>query len=668
MLIRLLVLLGLIFPLTARAESEDRVVADFETGDYGAWVAEGDAFGRGPARGTLDDQMAVSGYLGERLVNSYLRGDAATGTLTSPELILTHDYVAFLLGGGKQPDDVGVELLIDGDQKRSATGHDSEALRWHSWDVREFKGRRAVLRIFDRAKGSWGHVLVDQIVLTDRPRHTEPVGRLEFYRRSPAYYHELFRPQFHFTPEIHWMNDPNGLVYFDGEYHLFYQYNPHGNEWGHMSWGHAVSRDLVHWQHLPIALHEEYGVMAFSGSAVVDVRNTSGFGADDRPPLVAIFTGHGHQRQTQDLAFSRDRGRTWTKYADNPVLDVGEADFRDPKVFWHAPTERWVMVVVLAVQKKVQFYGSTDLKAWTLLSEFGPAGVKDKPNWECPDLFELPIEGEPGQTRWVLEADMGSGAIAGGSGGEYFVGTFDGTRFVPDREESEWVDFGRDFYAPVSWSDIPAADGRRLWIGWMNNWETCLNPTYPWRSAMSVPRELTLRRIDGRLRLCQHPARELRSLRDQSWELRDKALDNEAFPLGLRGQQLEFVVELEAGTAAEFGLRVLKGEREETVIVFDAKANTLSVDRTRSGNVNFHPAFAGRHTGPLRLDAQRRIRLHVLVDACSVEVFGNDGEMVVTDLVFPQPESRGVELFATGGTCRVISCEVYTLKSIWHRE
>ncbi|MCA9201285.1 MAG: glycoside hydrolase family 32 protein, partial [Planctomycetales bacterium] len=205
---------------------------------------------------------------------------------------------------------------------------------------------------------------------------------------------------------MNWMNDPNGLVFFQGEYHLFYQHNPHGNTWGHMSWGHAVSRDLVHWEHLPIALHDEYGVMIFSGCCVVDHHNTSGFGKDGQAPLVAIYTGHGYGKQTQDLAYSTDEGRTWTKYAQNPVIDLNEADFRDPKVFWHEPTQKWIMVVSLAVQKKLQFYGSTNLKQWNLLSEFGPAGAQEKPNWECPDLFELPIEGQPGQSRWVLEVDM----------------------------------------------------------------------------------------------------------------------------------------------------------------------------------------------------------------------------------------------------------------------
>ena len=323
------------------------------------------------------------------------------------------------------------------------------------------------------------------------------------------------------------------------------------------------------------------------------------------------------------------------------------------------------MVVSMATQKRLQFYRSADLKVWTRLSEFGPAGEPKKLNWECPDVFELPIEGEPGKTRWVLEADMGSGAIAGGSGGEYFTGTFDGKQFIPDFTTSQWVDFGRDFYAPVSWSGIPASDGRRIWIGWMNNWETCLNPTSPWRSAMSIPRELTLKRIGGQLRLCQKPVRELQQLRDQKVEINDRLLSNESMPLELRGQQLEILMEVQLDTATEFGVRVLQGKEEQTVIGYNTKTRSMYVDRTSSANVTFHPAFSGRHAGPLEPTAQRNIRLHILVDACSVEVFGNHGETVVTDLVFPHPDSKGIELFASGGTCRLVSIRVHTLKSVW---
>lgn len=486
--------------------------------------------------------------------------------------------------------------------------------------------------------------------------------RLDEYRRSPEYYREQYRPAYHFTPELNWMNDPNGLVYLDGEYHLFYQHNPLETKWGHMSWGHAVSTDLLHWQHLPIALYEEYGVMIFSGSAVVDERNTSGFGKDNKPPLVAIYTGHGHGRQTQDIAFSTDRGRTWTKYDGNPVIDLHEAEFRDPKVFWHEPTRQWVMVVALSARKQVQFYGSPDLKKWTLLSEFGPVGVENKPNWECPDMFELPIANEPGKTRWVLVANMGGGSITGGMGVEYFTGTFDGKIFTSDSTKSQWADYGRDFYAVSSWSNI--AD-RRIWIGWMANGDIGLTPTHPWRSNMSVPRELLLCRINGTLRLCQTPVRELQKLRDKSIQLSDTTLNSEPIPLDLRTQQCEIHVEFDPGTAADFGLRVLKKNDQQTIVGYDVKSKSVYVDRTKSGNVSFHPGFAGRHAGPLEPDAAGRIRLHVLTDACSVEVFANDGQTVISDLVFPDPDANTLEVFATGGNARLVKCEAHALNPVW---
>jgi fructan beta-fructosidase len=644
------------------ARSQDIIIANFESDSYGDWKVDGDAFGTGP---TLGYKLQVSGYRGRRLVNSFGSGDSATGSLTSPAFEINRQFVAFLIGGGRHPGLTGIELLIDDKSVRSATGADSGQLRWESWDVGDLRGKQARICIFDREQGGWGHINLDQILLTDQLRTGSGTWRLDEYRRSSEYYREPFRPAYHFTPELNWMNDPNGLVYFEGEYHLFYQHNPLGNEWGHMSWGHAVSQDLVHWRHLPIALRDEYGIMIFSGSAVADTHNTSGFGNGGKPPLVAIYTGHSPDRQTQDIAFSTDRGRTWTKYAGNPVLDVGEKDFRDPKVFWHEPTKRWIMVVSLAVQKRLQFYGSSDLKAWKLLSEFGPAGAPNKLNWECPDLFELPIDGEPGKTRWVLAAHMGNGAIAGGSGCECFTGVFDGKQFLPDATTSQWVDYGRDFYAPVSWSGIPASDGRRIWIGWMNNWETCLNPTSPWRSAMSIPRELDLRRIDGKLRLCQKPVRELQQLRGRKLEMNNKSLTNESLPVDIQGQQLEILVDVDPMTASEFGVRVLKGKDEQTAIGYNTKTRALFVDRTKSGNVAFHSAFSGRHSGPLEPNAQGQVRLHIFVDTCSVEVFGNEGETVVTDLVFPDPDSNRVELFASGGTCKLVFSQIHSLKSAW---
>jgi len=347
---------------------------------------------------------------------------------------------------------------------RSAEGVNSENLTWRTWDVSGLKGRKARIRIVDEATGGWGHISVDQIMQSDTRKATAPA--VEPLLR------EAFRPRYHYTPIRNFMNDPNGLVYHAGEYHAFHQYNPEGNRWGRMSWNHAVSPDLVHWEHLGVALKEEDGIMIFSGSAVVDERNTSGFGAPGKPAMVAIYTGHrvADEMQSQCIAYSTDRGRTWTKYAGNPVIGW-EKDFRDPKVFWHEPTRKWVMAAVKADQRVVRLYGSPNLRDWTLLSTFGPAGVPvtQKPNWECPDLFPLPIEGEKGARKWVLHVGMGDGHIAGGSGGEYFIGEFDGTTFRNDNppETVLWADYGKDNYAAISYEGIAGPNGERYWIGWM---------------------------------------------------------------------------------------------------------------------------------------------------------------------------------------------------------
>ena len=652
------------------AAAEEIVLSDFEGGDYGEWTVQGDAFGEGPAAGKLGGQQEVEGFIGDRLVNSFLGGDAATGVLTSPRFMVSDQFLSFLIGGGRHPGETGVELLVDDEVVRTATGRDEERLTWHSWDVSEFRGRKAVLRIFDRHQGGWGHINVDHLVLGPRPLGHEEVGRLADYRKSPRYYRERYRPQFHFTPPLNWMNDPNGMVFYRGEYHLFYQHNPHGNEWGHMTWGHTVSSDMLHWKHLPLALHEEYGVMIFSGSAVVDWRNTSGFGTGSEPPLVAIYTGHGHGKQTQDIAYSNDRGRTWTKYAGNPVIDLKEANFRDPKVMWHEPSRQWIMVVSMANDLYVQFYGSPNLRDWTWLSNFGPAGVPNKPNWECPDLFELPIEGSQGETRWVLEVDMGNQAVAGGSGGEYFVGEFDGMEFKAEHslDRVSWVDYGRDFYAPVSWSDVPQSDGRRLWLAWMNNWETALLPTHPWRSAMSLPRSLALRRTPEGLRMVQHPVEELKSLRQNAVRLGRQVIESGTTELGtqgIQGNQIEIIAEFKLMTSREFGIRVSKGEGEETIVGYDVDTQSMFVDRTRSGDVDFHPRFAGKHVGPLPVE-KGSVRLHLFVDTSSIEVFGNDGYTVITDRIFPSPDSQSIELYSKGGPTTLTSLEFWSLKSVWH--
>lgn len=651
---------------------QDILIEDFETGSYDQWTITGDAFGPSPAEGAFPNQHAVHGFRGKRLINTFYQGDQTTGSATSKPFAIELSHLAFLIGGGSHAETLGIELIVEGRSVRRATGTKSESLEWAVWDVREFVGQQVHLRIFDQATKGWGHISIDHIIQTDDPPSRFDLDRkLAEYRKSADYMNEPFRPQIHFSPEINWMNDPNGLVYHAGEYHLFYQYNPAGNSWGHMSWGHAVSTDLVQWQHLPLAIPEADGIMAFSGCCVVDHQNTSGFGDVGQPPMVAVYTGHGGGKQVQNLAYSNDKGRTWTKYEKNPVLDIDNPDFRDPKVFWHQESNRWVMVVSLATQKMLVFYSSENLKSWVELSRFGPAGTRKKANWECPDLFQLPIDGEPGRKLWVLEVDMGSGSVAGGSGGEYFVGEFDGTRFKAI-QHAQWVDFGRDFYAPVSWSNIPKPDGRRIWIGWFNNWETCLLPTSPWRSCMSIPRTLRLRKLafnqeePATYVMVQRPVCELKNLRIATNSL--DASDASWPPVAVTepGQINELAFELEAilqpGTARSLGFRIRTTDEEYTEVGYDRESLSVYVDRTHSGNVGFHKAFAGRHEAPVRLVAGE-LKLRMIVDRSSVEVFINSGEAVISDRIFPSGSQPVLEVFAGDKSAQIRDAKWYPLKS-----
>jgi sucrose-6-phosphate hydrolase SacC (GH32 family) len=476
---------------------------------------------------------------------------------------------------------------------------------------------------------------------------------------------ERFRPGYHFSARRNWLNDPNGLVWYDGEYHLFYQHNPYGTDWGHMSWGHAVSADLVHWTELPPALLATDDEHVFSGSVVVDRRNTSGLAIDDRPAMVAVYTSADPVtgQQAQGLAVSHDRGRTWTRYDGNPVLDVGSTDFRDPKVFWYEPGDCWVMVVALAADQVVQFYASDDLMNWRHLSDFGPAGASSG-LWECPDLFPLAVEG---QTVWVLVVSVDTGAVAGGSGTQYFLGDFDGKTFVvqdPGHDgevgiaPATWLDFGADYYAAVSYGDTP--DGERVLIGWMSNWDyAAATPTEAFRGSMSFPRVHRLARVAGRLVLTQRPVRALESLRGDSFEYGRLELNDEAHELPHSyGDQLEIRASFKPGTAQTFGIR-LRG----TKVGYDVANGSLYLDRTQSGHVDLHPDFAGVHRAPLGLH-DGRVVLRLLVDVASVEVFGGIGEAVITDQIFPQSGNHGIELFAEDGTVHVEELRVTTLSAL----
>ena len=466
------------------------------------------------------------------------------------------------------------------------------------------------------------------------------------------------RPRYHFTPPQNFMNDPNGLVFYDGEYHLFYQHNPFEEVWGHMSWGHAVSHDFLHWQHLPIALQEEDGIMIYSGSAVVDWRNTSGFGAHGAPPLVAVYTGHSENEQTQNIAYSTDRGRTWTKYQGNPVIAIGSREFRDPKVFWHEPSKRWIMVTVLSDRHKVRFDGSSNLKHWSYLSDFGPTGAVDG-LWECPDIFPLPIEDEPATSKWVLKVD-----VLKGTGAQYFVGNFDGTRFVHDAAEDSIlrVDYGADFYAAQSWSDGP--DGRRIWIGWLNNWHYANDiPTSPWRGLFSIPRQLHLRKFGQAIRLVQQPVEELKQLRQPLYQFTNA--DIETVNTQLTGHESDFAQEIEVeftlNTAAEFGLKICTGAAEETLMGYDSRSQEMFVDRRQSGDSVFSDRFANIYRAPLPPE-RGKIRMHMFVDSCSVEAFGNEGCVVMSNLIFPQSQNSSLKFYSHDGDVNINALDIWRLK------
>jgi fructan beta-fructosidase len=501
-----------------------------------------------------------------------------------------------------------------------------------------------------------------------------------------AAYTEPHRPQFHFSPPSMWMNDPNGLVHFDGEWHMFYQYYPDDSVWGPMHWGHAVSPDLVHWAHLPIALYPDEHGYIFSGSAVVDRNDTSGFGDDGEPPLVAIFTYHDPERraqgtddhETQGIAFSNDRGRTWTKFDGNPVLpNAGRGrDFRDPNVFWHAPTGRWVMVV--SVFDHIELWASPDLKSWTYLSEFGQGIGAHGGTWECPDLFPLEVEGS-GETKWVLIQNLNPGGPQGGSGTQYFVGDFDGETFTLDprfaatleSEPAVWLDWGRDNYAGVTWSDVPADDGRRIFIGWMSNWDYGQQvPTAPWRSAMTVPRRLRLVDTPAGYRLLTAPVAEFDSLRRESVSLADQRVEGTVdlgavLPFPPSGLDAELELDLERSSATAFTLILSNAAGERYRIGYDAARNVFFSDRSEAGDHAFSDEFAARpHEAP-RQSRSSRLGMRLVFDVASVELFADDGATVLTDIFFPTLPFDSLSLEAEDGEAMLVTGNFHRLDRIW---
>ena len=697
---------------SARA-ADDILIADFEGENYGAWKVEGEAFGPGPARGTLKGQMRVDGFAGKGLVNSFFNGDDSVGALTSPEFRIERKFVNFLIGGGKNAEKLRMELLIGGTAVRTATGPNdkpggAETLAAESWDVAEFAGKTAAIQIVDQAKGGWGHISVDHIAQSDRKAavlladakrefkvekrylnlpikngaakrkvttfvdgRVEVKNDVELADGAPDWwapmdvsawrgktvtlqvdklredstalsaieqsdtfpgaenlYREQLRGQFHFSSQRGWNNDPNGMVFFNGEYHLFYQHNPYGWPWGNMHWGHAVSPDMVHWQELGDKLAPDESGPMFSGSAVVDWKNTSGFGKDGKPPLVLLYTAAGHPT-VQSLAYSTD-GRNFTKLATNPVVKEISAGNRDPKVMWHEPTKKWVMTLYVETKGKqhtIHFFTSPNLRDWTLASVVNGGIDGDKFLFECPDFFELPVDGDASKSKWVLTA----------ADSNYAIGTFDGTTFTPEKTHLRGHR-GRGFYAAQTFSDVP---GRRVQIGWFQT-ET---RGMPFNQSMTIPLELKLTATADGPRMTWTPVKELASLRTKSHRFDVPTLAPDAAnPLAaVRAELVEVNAEFEPGEAeVSFTVR-------GATIRYDAKKQELAV--------NDH-----RVPAPLR-DGKQRIT--IFCDRTGLEVFASDGLTYVPMPFVPKADDLALGVQAKAGAAKFSALQVHELKSAW---
>lgn len=619
------------------AERPDLIMADFEAPTYGAWVATGTAFGRGPARGSLPNQQPVTGFLGFGLVNSYLGGDAATGTLTSPEFRIERPRLNLLVGGGNHPGKTCVNLLVDGRIERTVTGADAEPLRWHSWEVAALEGRRATLQIVDEVTGGWGHINVDEIVQSDTPPRVVDDRELALLRAMSSVQNaaeraavDPARPRFHFRPPANWMNDPNGPIQFDGWHHIFYQQNPYGDAWENMHWGHARSRDLVTWEHLPIALWPSQALgerHVFSGCATT---NAAG------QPMI-FYTSIGGSEPQCWIAVPEDRDLLrWRKHPANPVLTektpgIPYFDFRDPFVFRDAGRVFMVHGGNLnrgqGGQAVVSLYEAQnpDLTQWSYRGILFTHPDPKVANIECPLFFPL-------GDRFVLITSPHRSP-------DWFIGTFDPAsgRFTAEREGI--VDQG-NFYAPNAFFD---EQGRGLLWGWVNGFKSGKG----WNGCLTLPRVLTL--VDGRLR--QAPAVEVETLRVRGVALDPVRLCNASQiipPERLRGDMIEWRVTLTLNGASSAGLRVHR-----------------SADGTRGVNLDFD----GTHlqVGDTRVplgEARASLKLHLFLDRSLLEVFADDGRVCVTKVIGFSDADSGLEFYARGGEA-VFGADAWELRPTW---
>jgi sucrose-6-phosphate hydrolase SacC (GH32 family) len=714
------------FTLAAAAQRGDILLADFEGADYGAWRAEGTAFGKGPAQGTLPGQMKVSGFEGKGLANSFNGGDGATGMLTSPPFTVERKFLTFLIGGGGWKDKTCMNLIVDGETVRTATGPNlkpggSEALAPASWDVSDLTGKTARIQIVDLATGGWGHINVDRIAASDTPpplpqknatrtlsadkrwlllpvknggkkckmevrdgaevlrffdialAEGEPdwwapldLGAWQgksltlwadklpggskglasaslsdeaFPQKDP--YQEPLRPQLHFSPRRGWNNDPNGLVFFNGEYHLFFQHNPYGVNWGNMHWGHAVSKDLVHWTELGEALYPDALGPMFSGSAVVDHANTSGFGKDGQAPLVLIYTASGNPA-TQCIAYSLD-GRTFTKYAGNPVVPNITGGNRDPKVFWHAPTRRWLMALYVGRPDNlhtVELLASPNLRDWSHVSTVNGDKGGGRYLFECPDLYEIavdgravspkPPDGQPAAaSKWILF----------GADAQYAVGTFDGSVFTPEAERLRGHQ-GSIYYAAQTFDNAPG--GRRILIPWLR----APSPGMPFNQCMGIPQELGHSHTSGGVRVTRRPVAELAALRERTVPFGpDDLAAGGKNPLAAFHAEL---IELHAACTLT----------PDAEITFDLRGIPIRYDAAKA------TLTVAAHSAPWPV-TDGRLELTAYLDRTCVEIFSQDGLLYAPVAAIPKAEAQNVTVAVGRGTAKGLSGAAHALKSCW---
>ncbi len=472
-----------------------------------------------------------------------------------------------------------------------------------------------------------------------------------------------YRPLFHHSPLYGWMNDPNGMFFKNGKWHLYYQRNPYGSKWQNMTWGHSVSSDLINWEHLPDAIRPDGLGSIFSGSCVIDHDNTAGYGKD---AVIALYTSAGTS-QMQSMAASTDDGLTFEVYGANPVLTL-ESEARDPNMFWNEKTGEWNLTLAHALDHEMLFFTSPDLKTWTLQSAFGKGIGAQGGVWECPDLFELPVEGTA-ETKWVLLCNLNPGGPFGGSATQYFIGDWDGKTFTADTDAmgeipTKWLDYGKDHYATVSWSDAP--QGRRTVIGWMSNWEYAADvPTLQFRSANTLPREIGLfKGADGQVYAASVPSPELEAMRGRvAVNRRNASVGSKPVQFALPAENsgiCEILLDLDAQKAAKVDITLSNKGGDKVVMVYDAAAHTLSFDRTKSGVVDFSDAFPAVTVAPT-FETDGKVQLRLYIDRSSIELFGNGGRFAMTNLVFPTAPYDSMSVSSTGGKAKISDIKIYSL-------